>query len=108
MAGPTADPYRRSREIGAALARARQHSGRTQEECAQHIGSTRKRYAAIERGTSLIAAVELEQLVEYLRIPPLEVWPAELIIPHTRRIDVAPGESVLVVVVGDAPEPDQA
>jgi transcriptional regulator with XRE-family HTH domain len=99
MAGPAAvDPYRRSREIGAALARARQRMGRTQEECAQYIGTTRKRYSAIERGTSLIAAVELELLVAYIEIPPLDVWPAELLVPHTQRVNAKPGESVLIVI----------
>ncbi len=92
------NPYRRSREIGEALARARRRLGLTQDECANHIGTSRKRYGGIERGVSRISAVELEQLVAFLQIPPYDVWPAHLIAPHTIQVRARPGESVFVII----------
>lgn len=94
------DLNERSREIGEALRRARVRSRRSIRVCAAHIGTSPRRYADIERGTIYVAAVELEELVAFLAVPPHEVWPQAVIDKSRRRvvIDAHPGESVEMVV----------
>jgi hypothetical protein len=68
--------------------------------CSAHLGITTRRYSAIERGTSYITAVELEEIVDYLDIPPHEVWPQPLMDKGRRRVvvEAQPGESVELIV----------
>lgn len=80
MAGRTArlpneDLYRRSRQIGEVLTKARKKAGRSLREVAEQIGTSRQRYALIEAGQGFIAAVELEVVIRYLDISPEEVLP---------------------------------
>jgi transcriptional regulator with XRE-family HTH domain len=92
--------YERSREIGVALERARRREKKSIRQCAEFLGISRRRYTEIEKGAAFIAAVELEELVRFLRVPPHEVYPADLVEEYTRRLVVQaqPGESVQVVV----------
>lgn len=90
----------RSKQIGAALKRARLRTGKSMRHCSAHLGITTRRYSGIERGTSYITAVELEAIVDYLDIPPHEVWPQPMIDKGRRRVvvDAQPGESIEVLV----------
>jgi len=64
-----AEARRRSEEIGALLAEARAVERRSITECANLIGTSRKRYRGIEAGTTEISFLELEALVSYLNLP---------------------------------------
>ncbi len=105
--------YERSREIGIALERARRRQKKSIRQCAEFLGISRRRYTEIEKGTAFIAAVELEDLVLFLGVPPHEVWPASLLEEHTRRVlvEAQPGDSVQVIVniatVEDKPSPGE-
>lgn len=58
----------RNKEIGAVLASARQQRGLTIRACADYIGTTPRRYRAIERGDAAVQAVELELLALILQL----------------------------------------
>lgn len=90
----------RSRQIGEALRRARVRARRSIRQCAAHIGTSPRRYGDIERGTVYVAAVELEELAEYLDVPAHEIWPQSRIDKNKRRVvvEAEPGESLEVVV----------
>ncbi len=94
------DLQERNREIGKALQQARKRMKKSIAACAAHLGTSRRRYADIERGAVFIAAAELEEMVRFLRVPPYEVWPQQLLNEGARQIivDASPGESVLVIV----------
>lgn len=88
----------RNQELGVLLVTARQQQGRTIAECAALIATSRRRYAAMERGTAPIHAAELECLLEYLEIDPHNVWHA--LTPFVGRrvvITSQPGEAVHIV-----------
>lgn len=70
-----AEVRRRSAEVGALLAEARQAQRRSITECAELIGTSRKRYRNIEAGAAEITFVELEALVQYLSVPISMLWP---------------------------------
>ena len=98
---PTEDLYVRSREIGRALLKARKRSKKSMRECAEHIGTSRQRYAGFETGTVFIGAVELEALMRYLDIPPIEVWPRDMLSQvqvSEVTLQARPGETLRIVV----------
>lgn len=76
---PTEDLYRRSRQIGEVLAKARKRAGKSLREVAEQIGTSRQRYALIESGQTYIAAVELEVISRFLSIDPVEVLPRDFL-----------------------------
>lgn len=94
------DLQERNQQIAAALARARRRMRRSLDEVAAHLGTTRVRYTKIENGATPVTAAELEELVDYLDISPVEVWPVALILRSGRQInvDAEPGEYVQVLV----------
>lgn len=59
----------RDEQIGKELEAARRIRGRTVTECAHAIGTSRRRYAAIEQGKVSVTAAELELLAHYLELP---------------------------------------
>lgn len=103
---------RRNAIIGRLLEQVRTSRGISMAECAAAIGTTRQRYSAIERGESFIAAVELEMLMDFLRISPEEIRPGAAEQQRmVRKIPVVmtPGETVhmiLEVSPGVPGEPD--
>lgn len=74
---PTEDLYRRSRQIGEVLTKARKRAGKSLREVAEQIGTSRQRYALIETGQAFIAAVELEVVIRFLGISPAEMLPLD-------------------------------
>lgn len=64
----------RNREIGQILQEARSHKNITVTICAQLIGTSRRRYAAMERGEAMIGVAELEVLMGFLNIPSHKIW----------------------------------
>src|SRR5687767_10461005 len=92
---PGEDLYSRSREIGAVLLNARKRSRRSMRECAEHIGTSRQRYAGFEAGTVFVGAVELEALMRFLNIRPFEVWPSDMLSETSELVlQAQPGETL--------------
>lgn len=89
----------RNQEIGALLQRARLRAKKSIRATAAHLGTTKERYAAIESGRSFISAVELEDLLRWLRIPYHEVWPPYITgDPPDVVVDALPGQAVTIRV----------
>ena len=87
----------RNREIGTLLADARQQQRRSVSECAALLGTSRRRYRAIERGDIGVEAAELELLVAYLDVPLQAIWKErERPVVH-RVVRLWPGEVVQVM-----------
>jgi transcriptional regulator with XRE-family HTH domain len=95
----------RNREIGQILQAARTKRNISITTCAQSIGTSRRRYAAMEDGETLIGFAELEVLMTLLDIPPSTLWKAKPIPPVTRRLvlDIKP-EEVLEIIVNIRPD----
>jgi len=87
----------RNREIGALLTHARQQQQRSVTDCAALLGTSRRRYRAIERGEIGVEVAELELLVGYLDIPFQAIWkePSGQVV--RRVIHIRPGEVVQVM-----------
>jgi predicted transcriptional regulator len=90
----------RNQEISQILARARQEQERSVTECAGVLGTSRRRYRAIEAGAVAVTAAELEVLMRYLHVPAQAVWrdlsasvPARHVV-----VQAQPGETVQLVV----------
>ena len=89
----------RNREIGRVLRESRRHRDITVTTCAELIGTSRRRYAAMERGEAMIGLAELEVLVDFLGVPPrrfshlteMEASTDQIFVPFT------PGEPVKIV-----------
>jgi transcriptional regulator with XRE-family HTH domain len=73
-----AQMHSRNREIGALLKQARMSRDESSESVAKLIGTSRRRYAAMERGEALIGAVELDVLRKHFGIPAAQLWHAEI------------------------------
>ena len=69
-----AQMHTRNREIGALLKQARTARDESTESVAKVIGTSRRRYAAMERGEALIGAVELDVLRQHFGIPAAQLW----------------------------------
>ena len=89
----------RNNEIGRVLREARRQRDITVTACAELIATSRRRYAAMERGEAMIGLAELEVLVDFLGIPPRrfshltekEASTDQIFVPFT------PGEPVKIV-----------
>ncbi len=94
----TEDRYRqRNKEIGAIIARARKLGGQTVSDCAAALKTTRRRYAAIERGDAVINVLELQILMDYLAIAECLVCDdREAANEPTVDVEAWPGETVHV------------
>ena len=87
----------RNREIGTLLADARQQQQRSVSECAALLGTSRRRYRAIERGEIEVEAAELELLVGYLDVPLQAMWKERDSLAVRRVVRLGPGEVVQVI-----------
>jgi transcriptional regulator with XRE-family HTH domain len=108
---PNNELNHRAQEIGRVLFRARSRAEKSLRECAEQIGTSRQRYANIERGKVYVGAVELEALMRYLEIRPEEIWPEDLfaMIRGEREIavNVAPGEILNIKVIAEREAPSK-
>ncbi len=59
----------RKREIAQRIRLARRHQGWTQQQVADLLGCSRKRYNSMERGQTELGVTELEFLAQKLNIP---------------------------------------
>lgn len=100
MTPTTAQLQQRNQEIGARLQQARTQHHRSVSECANLLGTSRRRYSAIERGEVAISAAELELLLPFLGVPLEFIWRVESEGEHLRQVVVQarPGERVELVV----------
>lgn len=64
----------RNREIGRVLRETRDHRNITVTMCAELIGTSRRRYTAMERGEAMIGVAELEVLIDFLGVPSHKIW----------------------------------
>src|SRR5205823_3888866 len=87
--------HRRDREIGAALTEARCSQNKSISKCAALLGTSRRRYRAIEQGEVGIAASELELLLNYLNIPIHAIWQSTI---SPVVLQAHPGENILLVL----------
>ena len=89
----------RNRELGRVLQEARSLKNITVTTCAQLIGTSRRRYTAMERGEAMIGVAEWEVLMDFLGVPPHKIWQLansaggtdQLLVPFT------PGKPVQIV-----------
>lgn len=89
----------RSKEMGKILGTARRQQGKSLLECANYIGTSRRRYTAIEHGDTPIQLAEMELLIDYLNIPLEQIWP--MFVPVQGRqvvVTLEPGEMIHVLV----------
>src|SRR5260221_12647022 len=89
----------RNREIGRLLKEARIYRNITVTTCAELIGTSRRRYVAMERGEAMIGAAELEVLIEFLGEASTKIWHLTRDEGITDRIFVpfTPGKPVQIV-----------
>lgn len=90
----------RNQEIGLTLQQARLQQHRSVSECAMLLGTSRRRYTAIERGEVGISAAELEMLLSFLDLPVQAMWNNLEQPPMARQVIIKaqPGETVQFVV----------
>ena len=67
--------------------------------CAQLIGTSRRRYSAMERGEAMIGVAELEVLIDFLGVPSHKIWHLAACEECTDQIfvPVTPGKPVQIV-----------
>ena len=97
MASKSEQVVQRNREIGTLLAHARQQQQRSVTDCAALLGTSRRRYRAIERGEIGVEVAELELLVCYLDIPLQAIWKQRSGQAVGRVVRIRPGEVVQVM-----------
>lgn len=92
---------RRNQAIGQVIQGARERKSIPATKCAEVIGTSRRRYAAMERGAATIGVAELEVLMEFLEIPPYQIWGGERGGGESSPVVVQalPGQTVQIVVV---------
>lgn len=91
----------RKKEIGRLLRHRRLRQGFNLRQCAEHIGTSRQRYSAIEAGESPIHLVEFERLMKLLILQPNEIWPdwgKEVEGEKVTTLQVETGRNLTIVV----------
>ena len=90
----------RNREIGRVLQEARVQKDISVTTCANLVGTSRRRYTAMEEGETTIGMAELEVLMKFLEIPTNKVWHGKdtLTIPRQIILEGLPGETLQIVV----------
>lgn len=90
----------RNREIGHILREARKQKNISVTTCANLIGTSRRRYSAMEQGEAIIGVAELEILLSFLGIPTHRVWPGNNLktVPHSIILTAVPGETMQIIV----------
>jgi transcriptional regulator with XRE-family HTH domain len=94
------EQIQKSRRIGELLRSTRVQKRVSVSKCAAVLGTTRRRYTAIEAGESMIGALELERLCDFLGLSLLVVLPPSTV-PRIHRIGVLPGEYVELFLEGE-------
>jgi hypothetical protein len=91
---------RRNREIGQILREARVGKDIPVTTCAHLVGTSRRRYVAMEEGTTIIGIAELEILMDFLNVPTQKIWHEKdtVVVPHQVKLEVLPGERLQIVV----------
>jgi len=92
---------RRNREVGHMLAQAREQQQRSVRTCAAVLGTSRRRYSAIERGETGITIGELELLADFLSLSLTDLVRGTQIAQEDERlvVRVRPGDHVQVEFV---------
>jgi transcriptional regulator with XRE-family HTH domain len=90
----------RNREIGQILQEARTQKNIPLSTCAELVGTSRRRYMAMEQGEATIGAAELEVLIDFFNIPVHKIWPGKDTGAAARQItlEALPGEKLQIVV----------
>ncbi len=90
----------RNREIGLVLKEAREQKNTPITACANLVGTSRRRYVAMEEGKAIIGIAELEVLMKFLEISSHKVWPGKdsLDVPRQFILEALPGEKLQIVV----------
>lgn len=90
----------RNQEIGSVLTTARKKQRRTIAECAEQVGTSRRRYKAIEDGEVAISLAEVEVLSQYLELPLADLWRDGEAGAVTRQVvvEAQPGEVVQILL----------
>lgn len=90
----------RNKEIGLLLKETRMQKNIPLTTCASIIGTSRRRYMALEQGEAMIGAAELEIIVGFLDIPPHKVWRVNNmpLVPRQITLEALPGEKLQIVI----------
>ncbi len=90
----------RNREIGQILQEARTQKNIPLSTCAELVGTSRRRYMAMEQGEATIGAAELEVLMEFFNVPVHKIWHGKNIVAVPRQIlhEALSGETLQIVV----------
>ncbi len=90
----------RNREIGEVLRETRLERNVPLAACANLVGTSRRRYMAMEQGETTIGLAELEVLMAFLQVPVQKIWHDRdtLIVPRQVVVEALPGERLQIVV----------
>jgi transcriptional regulator with XRE-family HTH domain len=90
----------RNREIGKILREARTEKDIPITTCANLIGTSRRRYVAMEEGEAIIGVAELEVLMAFLSVPTDKIWHGKdtLVVPRRVELETLPGEALQIIV----------
>jgi transcriptional regulator with XRE-family HTH domain len=90
----------RYRQVGQVLREARGRKNESVTRCADLISTSRRRYAALENGETIIGVAELELLIDFLEISRDAVWPdwKSDKVAQQFTVQAMPGETVQIVV----------
>lgn len=90
----------RNQELGQVLREARIQKNIPVSTCAHVIGTSRRRYVAMEEGETTIGLAELEVLMVLLDISTHKVWHGKdtITIPRLVVLEALPGERLQIVV----------
>jgi len=97
---PKSTMLERNREVGRIVQEARTAKGLSVTKCARSIGTSRRRYLAMEAGEVMIGIAELEALMQFLEIPAEKVWPSPIMgqLPVPVILEAGPGERLYIVI----------
>jgi transcriptional regulator with XRE-family HTH domain len=100
MEVPKSTLLERNREIGRIVREARKTKGMSISTCTGSIGTSRRRYVAMEAGEAMIGIAELESLMRFLDIPAERIWPGPITgqLPSPVILQARPGERLYIVI----------
>jgi transcriptional regulator with XRE-family HTH domain len=90
----------RNRVIGQIIREARNQKSISVTTCAKLIGTSRRRYIAMEQGETMIGIAELEILMSFLGVPTSKIWSGKNLksVPHQVKLEAVPGETMHIIV----------
>lgn len=100
MEYPENQIHERNREIGQILREARKQKNIPITTCAKLVGTSRRRYIAMEQGEAVIGVAELEILMSFLGVPTNKIWSGKDLktVPHQVKLEAVPGETMHIIV----------